>query len=64
VRNIHGARLSPAEVRFQQAGGAQKNIDELPVVDPEDPTKLIGMLRRKEAIAAYHDQLVSLRKER
>lgn len=42
----------------------QKNIDEIPVVDPDDPTRLIGMLRRKEAIAAYHDQLVALRKER
>ncbi len=30
------------------------NLDELPVLDPEDPGALLGMLRRKEAIAAYN----------
>ena len=33
------------------------NIDELPVMDPETPGRLIGMLRRKEAIGAYNRQL-------
>lgn len=33
------------------------NIDELPVMDPESPGRLIGMLRRKEAIGAYNRQL-------
>ncbi|MEZ6124939.1 MAG: hypothetical protein R3C49_17475 [Planctomycetaceae bacterium] len=33
------------------------NIDELPVLDPHDPGKLLGMLRRKETIAAYNRQL-------
>ncbi len=30
------------------------NIDELPVVSPDDPQKLLGVLRRKETIAAYN----------
>lgn len=33
------------------------NIDELPVMDPDDDGKLLGMLRRKETIAAYNRQL-------
>ncbi len=39
----------------------QKNIDEIPVVDPQDPQRVIGMLRRKEVIAAYDQHLASLR---
>jgi CIC family chloride channel protein len=34
------------------------NVDELPVVDPQDAGKLIGMLRRKECIAAYNRRLI------
>jgi len=34
------------------------NLDELPVLDPEDPGKLLGMLRRKETIAAYNRRLM------
>jgi CIC family chloride channel protein len=34
-----------------------RNIDELPVVDAEDPTRLLGMLRRREVIAAYNERL-------
>ncbi|QDV23323.1 H(+)/Cl(-) exchange transporter ClcA [Aureliella helgolandensis] len=30
------------------------NIDELPVVSPEDSQKILGILRRKETIAAYN----------
>lgn len=33
------------------------NLDELPVMDPDVEGKLIGMLRRKETIAAYNRQL-------
>jgi CIC family chloride channel protein len=33
------------------------NLDELPVVDPEDPGKLLGLLRHREAIAAYNRAL-------
>ncbi len=35
------------------------NIDELPVLDPNDTGKLVGMLRRKETIGAYNRQLAS-----
>ncbi len=34
------------------------NLDELPVLDPEDRGKLLGMLRRKETIAAYNQNLM------
>lgn len=30
------------------------NIDELPVVSPSDPQKILGVVRRKETIAAYN----------
>ncbi|MFQ5731305.1 MAG: chloride channel protein [Planctomycetaceae bacterium] len=33
------------------------NLDELPVIDPDDRGKLLGMLRRKETIAAYNRRL-------
>ena len=33
------------------------NIDELPVLDPLDTGRLLGMLRRKETIAPYNGQL-------
>jgi CIC family chloride channel protein len=39
----------------------QKNIDDIPVVAAEDAKKVIGMLSRKEVIAAYDDQLARLR---
>jgi CIC family chloride channel protein len=34
------------------------NVDELPVVDPHDSGKLLGMVRRKECIAAYNQRLM------
>ncbi len=34
------------------------NLDELPVIDPDQPGKLLGMLRRKEVIAAYNQRLM------
>ncbi len=34
------------------------NLDELPVVDPKDPGRLLGMLRRKETIAYYNRRLM------
>lgn len=39
----------------------RKNIDELPVVDPTDPQKILGMLRRKEVIASYNERLEQLK---
>jgi CIC family chloride channel protein len=34
------------------------NVDELPVVEPDDSGKLLGMVRRKECIAAYNHRLI------
>jgi CIC family chloride channel protein len=34
------------------------NLDELPVLDPERPGMFLGMLRRKEIIAAYNQRLM------
>jgi CIC family chloride channel protein len=39
----------------------RKNIDELPIVDPANPRRVIGMLRRKEVIGAYDEQLAAMR---
>lgn len=39
------------------------NIDELPVMDPENPGVLLGMLRRKETIGAYNRCLASRQKD-
>jgi CIC family chloride channel protein len=38
-----------------------KNIDELPVVSPDDPRQVLGMLRRKEVILAYDQHFEALR---
>ncbi len=37
------------------------NLDEIPVVDPEDPTRLVGLLGRRELVAAYTAQIDALR---
>ena len=37
------------------------NIDEIPVVDPEDPTRLLGLLSRRELTLAYTSLIESLR---
>jgi CIC family chloride channel protein len=39
----------------------KKNIDDIPVVDPENHKKILGMLSRKHLIAAYHDRITELR---
>jgi CIC family chloride channel protein len=41
----------------------RKNIDELPVVSPDDPQQVLGMLRRKEVILAYDQHFDALRHE-
>lgn len=33
------------------------NLDELPVVEKETPTRLLGMIRRKDVIACYNQKL-------
>jgi CIC family chloride channel protein len=35
-----------------------RNLDELPVIDPKEPGKLIGMLRHKDTIAVYNQRLM------
>ena len=38
----------------------QKNIDYLPIVDPQDARCLLGMLSRHDVIAAYHNKVTAL----
>ena len=38
----------------------RKNLDSLPVVDAKDPTKLLGMLRRREVIGFYNQKVDEL----
>ncbi len=35
-----------------------RNLDELPVLDPQHPGKLLGMVRRRDAIALYNQRLM------
>jgi CIC family chloride channel protein len=49
--------LNVAMQKFTSAG-----LDELPVMDPQQPGKLIGFLRRKELIAAYNRRILEHRK--
>lgn len=37
--------------------------EELPVVDPQAPRKVVGLMREQDVIAAYNAQLVEMRKE-
>ncbi|MCA9037608.1 MAG: chloride channel protein [Planctomycetaceae bacterium] len=39
------------------------NVDELPVLDAETGTKLLGMLRRKETIGAYNRRILEQKQE-
>ncbi len=38
----------------------RKNIDDIPVVAPDDRGHVIGMLSRRDVIAAYHDRVTEL----
>lgn len=40
------------------------NIDELPVISPENPNQIIGVLRRKEAIAAYNKRRLAYQQQK
>jgi CIC family chloride channel protein len=42
----------------------QKNIDALPVVADDDPSRLLGMLRRREVIAFYNDKIREVQQSR
>jgi CIC family chloride channel protein len=48
--------LNTALTRF-----TERNLDELPVVDPLDRAHLLGMLRRKDTISVYNHQLAKLK---
>jgi chloride channel protein, CIC family len=48
--------LNTALCRFTQL-----NLDELPIVDPQDRSQLLGMLRRKDTIAVYNRRLAELK---
>ena len=37
------------------------NVDHIPVVSPDDPTHLIGLLSRRELVSAYTSQIEALR---
>ncbi len=37
------------------------NLEEIPVVDPDDPGHLVGLLSRRELVAAYSNQIEALR---
>ena len=39
----------------------QLNVDQIPVVSPDDPTHLIGLLSRRELVSAYTSQIEALR---
>lgn len=39
------------------------NVDELPVLDPESPDRLLGIIRRKETIAAYNRKRLELKRQ-
>jgi CIC family chloride channel protein len=41
----------------------QKNIDDIPVVDPEHKNQILGMLSRRDVITAYHDKVTELQRE-
>lgn len=50
--------LNTALLRF-----TSHDLDELPVIDPEQPGVLQGMLLRREAIAAYNQRVMELKRE-
>ena len=37
------------------------NFDEIPVVRPDEPTRLVGLLTRNALVAAYSSQIAALR---
>jgi CIC family chloride channel protein len=40
----------------------QKNIDDIPIVDPEHKSQILGMLSRRDVISAYHDKVTELQR--
>jgi chloride channel protein, CIC family len=57
--------VSPAEDLNSALGKfTSLNVDELPVIDPVEQGRLLGMLRRKEVIAAYNRRRIEHEKHR
>jgi len=50
--------LNTALLRF-----TSHDLDELPVIDPDNPGVLLGMLRRRETIAAYNQRVMELKRD-
>ncbi len=50
--------LNTALLRF-----TSHDLDELPVLDPDQPGVLMGMLRRRETIAAYNQRVMELKRD-
>jgi CIC family chloride channel protein len=42
---------------------AQRQVEEVPVVNPDDPKMVICMLHRGDVIAAYDRQMAALRSQ-
>ena len=42
---------------------AEQEVDKLPVVESENNTKILGMIRRRDVISAYYDKISSLRNQ-
>ncbi|MBI1372940.1 MAG: CBS domain-containing protein [Phycisphaera sp.] len=40
---------------------AETEFEELPVIDPEQPDNIVGLLRRQDLIAAYNTKLIEVR---
>jgi len=52
-------QVSPSEsLNLAMQKFTTQNLDELPVIDPDEPGILLGFLRRKETIAAYNRRLM------
>jgi CIC family chloride channel protein len=51
------------DLNFAMGQFTALNVDELPVVDSDDPNKIIGFLRRKESIAAYNARRLARQRE-
>ncbi len=41
----------------------EQEVDKLPVVDDEDATKILGMIRRRDVISSYYEKISALRSE-
>jgi len=64
VMTSHFVSVSPKEsLNSAMQKFTSQNVDELPVIDPDDSGTLLGFLRRKETIGAYNRRLMEHRKE-